>query len=92
LNNKKTRKRSTLWIALLALTLMGDSVAYGVPSVSKGEASNAQHSAPAIYTDGPREASEVEAFLDVFFAREDIKRKAGAVAVSVVQEGKVLVC
>ncbi len=91
MDNKKTRTRSTLWIALLALTLMGDSVAYGVPSASKGDASSEQHSTAAIYTGGPREVSEVEAFLDAFFAREDIQRKAGAAAISVVREGKVLV-
>ncbi len=43
------------------------------------------------YTSGPVEASEVEAFLDAFFAKDAIKRKAGAITVSVVQDGKVLV-
>lgn len=42
-------------------------------------------------TSGPREAKEVEAFLDAFFAKDAVKQIAGAVTISVVQDGKVLV-
>ncbi|WP_189030995.1 serine hydrolase domain-containing protein [Paenibacillus albidus] len=39
---------------------------------------------------GPADPKEVESFLDQFFAREDIMKKAGAVSVAVVKEGQVL--
>ncbi|MEC0167146.1 serine hydrolase [Paenibacillus graminis] len=104
MNRKKKRASRTFGIltVLLMVSLAAESSVYaGAPSewdsAAAVPASTGSASLPVLdtaaltaKTDGPREAKEVEAFLDAFFAREDIRQKAGAVAVSVVQGGKVL--
>ncbi|MFC4104201.1 serine hydrolase [Paenibacillus xanthanilyticus] len=50
----------------------------------------AASSAAASASLGPKDAKEVEAFLDAFFAQESVKAKASGVAVSIVKDGKLL--
>lgn len=97
MNKKRTRRTFGILTALLALTLAGGASAYSQqPESSDTFASIRQHASPRSaalehFTGGPSDAREVETFLDAFFARDAIKQKAGAAAVSVVQDGKVLV-
>jgi len=95
-NNKRRPRRTTAFLAaLLAVSLAGEASVFAQP----GSAPLAPVIQPAVsaaaaigvHTSGPRDAREVEAFLDAFFAREDIKQKAGAAAISVVQNGKALI-
>lgn len=96
-NMKRTRRRYGILAALLALSLTWETGAYAQaqPAADTPAAAN-QLAVPGgavtgAYTNGPRDAKEVEAFLDAFFAQDVVKQKAGAAAVSVVQDGKVLV-
>ncbi len=100
LNQNKTRTRRTygLLAALLALSLAGETgVAHAQTQPAANTSAAASQSAipggavAGAYANGPRDAGEVEAFLDAFFARDAVKQRAGAVAVSVVQDGKTLV-
>ncbi|QQZ59846.1 serine hydrolase [Paenibacillus sonchi] len=104
MNSKKKSSSCTLGFltVLLMASLGAESSVYAeAPSVwntaATGAASTGSAALPSrdtaaltAKTDGPREAKEVQAFLDAFFAREDIRQKAGAIAVSVVQGGEVL--
>ncbi|MEK4063924.1 MULTISPECIES: serine hydrolase [unclassified Paenibacillus] len=95
--NNKTRRTSGMLAALLLLTLAGEASAYAQPSEPSDHLASVQQvaalssAAPGDLKNGPRDAKEVEAFLDAFFARDAIKQKAGSAAISVVQDGKVLV-
>jgi len=97
MNNSKKRSRRTLGAlaALLALSIAGETSAYAqTPPESYSLASAKQFAASAVtgaLTSGPQDAREVAAFLDAFFAQDAIKQKAGAAAISVVRDGKVLV-
>lgn len=95
-NKKRARRRFGILTALLTLTLAGESSAYAQQSGADPLASVTQQTSIGSvtlgdFTSGPGDAREVEAFLDAFFARDDIKHKAGAAVVSVVQDGNVLV-
>lgn len=99
-NNKRdnTRIKSGILSALLILGCVNAGSAYAQqPESSVSPASIKLHAelssaaaADADVQNGPHDAKEVEAFLDGFFARADIKAKAGAAAVSVVQDGRTL--
>ncbi|ASA20356.1 serine hydrolase domain-containing protein [Paenibacillus donghaensis] len=94
--NNKTRRRVRILTALLTLTLVGEASAFAQQPESASVTSVKQlaaltSAAPGDLKSGPRDAKEVEAFLDAFFAQDAIKQKAGAAAISVVQGGKVLV-
>ncbi|WP_169085095.1 serine hydrolase [Paenibacillus sp. PL91] len=94
MNKKKKRTRRMLGVltAMLMLTLTAEASAYAQQPESNPSAFVELGSAASgDFTSGPRDAKEVEAFLDAFFARAAIKQKAGAAAVSVIQDGKVLV-
>jgi CubicO group peptidase (beta-lactamase class C family) len=98
-NNKRdnTRIKSGILSALLILGFANAGNAYAQqPESSVSPASIKLHAelssaAAADVQNGPHDAKEVEAFLDGFFARADIKAKAGAAAVSVVQDGGILI-
>ncbi|MFF2479902.1 serine hydrolase [Paenibacillus sp. NPDC058071] len=97
-NKKNSRRTYGLMAALLALSLAGEPInAYAqlqpasdsLTSVNTSATISSSNSAKAIVS-GPREAKEVAAFLDAFFAQDAVKQKAGAVSISVVRDGKVL--
>ncbi|GGF93970.1 hypothetical protein GCM10010912_43660 [Paenibacillus albidus] len=106
MNSKKKRTGCTFSIlsVLLTVSLAAESSVYAKApsewntgaagghktSISSASLPALDIAASTAKMDGPREAKEVQAFLDAFFAREDIKQKAGAVAVSVVKNGEVL--
>jgi len=87
---KRTRRVTGMLAVLLAFGLLGETGAYASQPVS-GNTATPVAAASAIMEGGPREAREVETFLDGFFAREAVRQKAGAVAISVVRDGKTLV-
>ncbi|WP_172195494.1 serine hydrolase [Saccharibacillus qingshengii] len=77
---------ASLLLILPILPIHGGSV-FAVSAADRASGS----SAPAAKAgQGPRDAAEVQAFLDDFFARDDIAKPGGAAAVSVVQNGRVL--
>jgi len=93
--NNKTRRAFSILTALLALTLVGEASAYAQQPESEQVSSVKQLAALGSvaqkdFKSGPRDAKEVQAFLDAFFAQDAIKQKAGAAVVSVVQGGDVL--
>lgn len=98
-NNKRdnTRIKSGILSALLILGCVNAGNAYAQqPESSLSPASIKLHAelssaSAADVQNSPHDAKEVEAFLDGFFARADIKAKAGAAAVSVVQDGETLI-
>ncbi|RAV21567.1 serine hydrolase [Paenibacillus contaminans] len=104
-NKKRTRRTYGILTALLTLSLAGEASVYAqqqpepnptdavkqLASFGSTALALLDNAASKDFTSGPRDAKEVEAFLDAFFAQDAIKQKAGAVAVSVVQEGNVLV-
>lgn len=79
--NNKTRRTSGMLAALLLLTLAGEASAYAQPSEPSDHLASVQQvaalssAAPGDLKNGPRDAKEVEAFLDAFFARDAIKQK-----------------
>lgn len=97
-NNKRdnTRIKSGILSALIIMGCVNVGSAYAQqPESSVSPASIELHAelsraSAADVRNGPHDAKEVEAFLDDFFARSDIKAKAGAAAVSVVQDGRPL--
>ncbi|WP_042169466.1 serine hydrolase [Paenibacillus gorillae] len=95
-NKKGTRRRYRILAAVLALSIAGEAYVQILPS-SYAHASGNQPAAAtaaavkAALTNGPQDAKELEAFLDSFFAQDAVKQKAGAAAISVVRDGKVLV-
>ncbi|MBP1997064.1 serine hydrolase [Paenibacillus eucommiae] len=107
MNKNKNRTRRTLGIltALMTLSLAAETSTYAqkqpksnptaavkqLASFGNATLPHSDNASTKDYTSGPREAKEAEAFLDAFFAKDAIKQKAGAVTVSVVQDGKVLV-
>jgi len=96
MNNSKKKTRRTLGAlaALLALSIAGETSAYAqLQPESVSLASQNQLTVSAVagaITSGPQDAKELTAFLDAFFAQDAIKQKAGAAAISVVRDGKVL--
>ncbi|MFD2330881.1 serine hydrolase [Cohnella sp. GCM10020058] len=97
-HRKKTRRTSGFLAACLAVSIVGGMGVYARTQSASAETLAGFHVAaadgetvPDAYTNGPRSAKEVEAFLDAFFAQAAIRQKAGAVAVSVVRDGEVLV-
>lgn len=107
MNKNKKRTRCTIGIltALLTISLAAETSTYAQQPPESNVTASVKHlasfsstahpllenAASKDNTSGPREVKEVEAFLDAFFAKDAIKQKAGAVTVSVVQDGKVLV-
>lgn len=103
-NKKRTRRTIGILTALLTLSIVAETSTYAQQPPESNRATAVKHLASfgstALplsdtatsndFTSGPREAKEVEAFLDAFFAKDAIKQKAGAITVSVVQDGKVL--
>jgi CubicO group peptidase (beta-lactamase class C family) len=94
--NKKTRRMFGILAALMTLNLVGEASAYTQQQPESDHFTSVKHlaaigSASGDFTSGPRDAREVEAFLDAFFAQDAIKQKAGSAVVSVVQGGEVLV-
>ncbi|MFC4306670.1 serine hydrolase domain-containing protein [Cohnella boryungensis] len=83
-NKKRTRRTYGILAALLALSLTGEAGAYA-------QLQSAALVGADAYTSGSRDTKEVEAFLDGFFAQDAVQQKAGAVAVSIVRDGKTLV-
>lgn len=94
-NQNKARRTGGIAAVVLALSLAGEAGAYAEPVASAATpAAVNQAAASAVtgaYANGPRDAKEVEAFLDAFFAQEAIKEKAGAAEAAVVRDGEVLV-
>ncbi|OAB42478.1 serine hydrolase [Paenibacillus glacialis] len=103
-NKKRTCRTIGILTALLTLSLAAETSTYAqhqpesnstatvkqLASLGSTALPLSNNAASNDFTSGPREAKEVEAFLDDFFAKDAIKKKAGAVTVSVVQDGKVL--
>jgi CubicO group peptidase (beta-lactamase class C family) len=95
--NKKTQRMFGILAALITLTLVGEASAYAQHQPESDHFNSVKqlaaldNSAPGDFTSGPRDAKEVEAFLNAFFAQATIKQKAGSAVVSVVQGGEVLV-
>ncbi|MCL6602846.1 MAG: serine hydrolase [Paenibacillus sp.] len=95
--NKRTRRTLGILTAFLTLSLVGEGSVYAQqqpeadPFNSVKQLAAISSSVSEDFKSGPRDAKEVEAFLDSFFAQDDIKQKAGSTVVSVVQGGKVLV-
>ena len=105
MDKKRTHRTIGILTALLTLSLVAETSAYAQqqtesnPSVAVKQLASLGSTALPLsevvaasenFTSGPREAKEVEAFLDAFFAKHAIKQKAGSITVSVVQDGKVL--
>lgn len=95
-NKKRTRPMFGILTVMLTLAVASEASAYtqqpaSVPVAFTNPHASLVSAAPGDFTSGPRDAKEVEAFLDSFFAQDAIKQKAGAAAVTVVQDGKVLV-
>ncbi|WP_019911980.1 serine hydrolase [Paenibacillus sp. HW567] len=95
--NKKRRNRRMCGIltAVLLTTFAGEAGAAARQPEPDAPVSDQQHAIPGsnalgAYASGPRDAKEVEKFFDAFFAQAAVKKKAGAAAVSVVQDSKVL--
>lgn len=86
-NMKRARRMSGVLAVVMVLSTAGEAIVNAQQPIINVEQSTPQ---VGVYTNGPRDAKEVKAFLDTFFAKEEIKSKASAVAISIVQDGKVL--
>ncbi|WP_157261194.1 hypothetical protein [Paenibacillus wynnii] len=79
--NRKTRRKFGILTAVLTLTVAFETSAYAQQKPESDRFTSVKQlaalgsTAPRDYTDGPRDAKEVEAFLDSFFAQDAIKQK-----------------
>lgn len=74
---------------IVTLSLEAGALAAAAPAgVPLAAAASAAATMPASL--GPKDAKEVAAFLDAFFAQDSVKAKASGAAVSIVKDGKTL--
>ncbi|UPK41543.1 beta-lactamase family protein [Paenibacillus pabuli] len=85
-NKNRTRRSSGILAVVIALSFVGETSVYAQQTIAVKPSAEIG----AINVNGPKDAVEVETFLDMFFAKEKIKQKASAVAISVVRKGQVL--